>query len=87
MTEFGPAVTLRIALASGIAFLVAQLLDLAIFSKLRDRESRKVVGGADNFLFHSGDESSPETTVTPGQAAVLRAHPLFHPVPSPAEDR
>ena len=35
--EFGPLVTLRIALASGTAFLVAQLLDLAIFSKLRDR--------------------------------------------------
>ena len=35
--EFGPLVTLRIALASGTAFLVAQLLDLAIFSKLRNR--------------------------------------------------
>ncbi|WP_179379050.1 queuosine precursor transporter [Jannaschia marina] len=38
MTEFGPAVTLRIAIASGIAFLTAQLLDLAIFSRLRDRD-------------------------------------------------
>jgi uncharacterized integral membrane protein (TIGR00697 family) len=37
MGEFGPLVTLRIALASGTAFLVAQLLDLAIFSRLRDR--------------------------------------------------
>ncbi|MBJ6372049.1 queuosine precursor transporter [Sedimentitalea arenosa] len=33
--EFGPLVTLRIALASGIAFLTAQLLDVAIFSSLR----------------------------------------------------
>ncbi|WP_144430583.1 queuosine precursor transporter [Jannaschia donghaensis] len=38
MGEFGPLVTLRIALASGTAFLVAQLLDLAIFSKLRNRD-------------------------------------------------
>ena len=34
--EFGPLVTLRIALGSGIAFLAAQLLDVAIFSALRD---------------------------------------------------
>ncbi|WP_227269242.1 queuosine precursor transporter [Roseobacter weihaiensis] len=36
MGEFGPLVTLRIAIGSGIAFLVAQLLDVAIFSALRD---------------------------------------------------
>ncbi|WP_195820947.1 queuosine precursor transporter [Roseobacter sp. MH60115] len=36
MGEFGPLVTLRIALGSGIAFLAAQLLDVAIFSALRD---------------------------------------------------
>ncbi|MEM9549754.1 MAG: queuosine precursor transporter [Pseudomonadota bacterium] len=34
--EFGPLVTLRIAIGSGTAFLVAQLLDVAIFSALRD---------------------------------------------------
>lgn len=34
--EFGPLVTLRIALASGIAFLTAQLLDVAIFNRMRD---------------------------------------------------
>ena len=33
--DFGPLVTLRIALGSGIAFLTAQLLDVSIFSKLR----------------------------------------------------
>jgi len=33
--EFGPLVTLRIALASGIAFLSAQLLDIAVFNRLR----------------------------------------------------
>ena len=34
--EFGPLVTLRIALGSGIAFLTAQLLDVAIFDKMRE---------------------------------------------------
>lgn len=33
--EFGPLVTLRIALGSGTAFLAAQLLDVAIFDRLR----------------------------------------------------
>jgi queuosine precursor transporter len=36
MGEFGPLVTIRIAIGSGTAFLVAQLLDVAIFSALRD---------------------------------------------------
>jgi queuosine precursor transporter len=35
--EFGPLVTLRIAVGSGIAFLTAQLLDVGIFSTLRHR--------------------------------------------------
>jgi len=34
--EFGPLVTLRIALGSGIAFLTAQLVDVAIFDRLRE---------------------------------------------------
>lgn len=34
--EFGPLVTFRIALASGIAFLTAQLLDVSIFNRLRE---------------------------------------------------
>jgi uncharacterized integral membrane protein (TIGR00697 family) len=34
--ETGPLVTLRIALASGVAFLVAQLLDVSIFDRLRE---------------------------------------------------
>ncbi len=36
MGEFGPLVTLRIAVGSGVAFLTAQLLDVAIFDRLRD---------------------------------------------------
>lgn len=34
--EFGPLVTLRIAVGSAIAFLTAQLLDVAVFSALRN---------------------------------------------------
>lgn len=37
--EFGPLVTLRIALASGTAFLVAQMLDVSIFDRLRNSAS------------------------------------------------
>lgn len=33
--EFGPLVTLRIAIGSGTAFLVAQMLDVSIFSALK----------------------------------------------------
>ena len=35
MGEFGPLVTLRIALGSGTAFLVAQMMDVLVFDKLR----------------------------------------------------
>ena len=35
MLEFGPAVPLRIGVASGFAFLTAQLLDIAVFDRLR----------------------------------------------------
>ena len=37
-TEFGPLVTLRIALGSATAFLVGQLLDVTIFDRLRRAE-------------------------------------------------
>lgn len=35
ISEYGPLVTWRIALGSGLAFLTAQLLDIAIFDRLR----------------------------------------------------
>ena len=35
MGEFGPLVTWRIALGSGVAFLPAQLVDVAVFDRLR----------------------------------------------------
>lgn len=36
MGEFGPLVTVRIAIGSGLAFLVAQMLDVGIFTSLRN---------------------------------------------------
>lgn len=33
--EFGPLVTMRVALASGVAFLMAQFLDIAVFNRFR----------------------------------------------------
>ena len=33
--EFGPLVTIRIAIGSGLAFLLAQLCDIAIFDRMR----------------------------------------------------
>lgn len=35
MGEFGPLVTLRVALGSGAAFLVAQMMDVAVFDRMR----------------------------------------------------
>jgi queuosine precursor transporter len=37
-TDFGPLVTMRVALGSGTAFLVGQLLDVTIFDRLRRAE-------------------------------------------------
>lgn len=34
--EFGPLVSLRVAMASGLAFLVAQLVDVTVFNRLRN---------------------------------------------------
>jgi len=58
--EFGPLVTLRIAIGSGLAFLTAQLLDVAVFNRLRDGAwwraplTSSIVGAAvDTALFFS----------------------------------
>lgn len=37
MGEFGPLVTLRVAVGSGLAFLTAQMLDVTIFDRLRNQ--------------------------------------------------
>lgn len=38
MGQFGPLVTLRIAIGSGLAFLTAQLLDIAVFNRFRNQK-------------------------------------------------
>ena len=65
-----PAVTTRIALASGSAFLLAQLLDIFIFTKLKDFSwwhaplFSSIVGGAlDTIIFFSFSFSLPLTIV------------------------
>ena len=71
--EFGPLVTWRIALGSGTAFLIAQLLDVAVFDRLR-RGSwwrapvlSSVVGSTvDTALFFSIAFSSALVFIEPG---------------------
>ena len=55
---YAPAVTFRIAIASGSGFLLAQLLDIFIFTKLKDRSwwhaplVSSIIGGAlDTIIF------------------------------------
>ena len=58
--EFGPLVTLRVAIGSGVAFLTAQVLDIAIFDRLRQKTwwkaplvSTLVGSSVDTILFFS----------------------------------
>lgn len=71
--EFGPLVTWRIAVGSGIAFLSAQMLDVAIFDRMRAGVwwraplASTVVGSAvDTILFFSIAFSASLTFLEPG---------------------
>lgn len=71
--EFGPLVTFRIAIGSGLAFLTAQLLDVGIFSALRGRAwwqaplvSTIVGSSVDTLLFFSIAFSATLSFVDPG---------------------
>lgn len=73
MGEFGPLVTLRIAIGSGLAFLTAQLLDVAIFSALREGKwwraplaSTLVGSSLDTALFFTIAFSGALTWLEPG---------------------
>jgi uncharacterized integral membrane protein (TIGR00697 family) len=73
MGEFGPLVTLRIALGSGIAFLTAQLLDVAIFDRMRQSTwwqapvLSSIIGSTvDTALFFTIAFSASLTWVEPG---------------------
>ena len=59
-TNFADLISVRIAIGSGIAFLVAQLLDVQIFDKLRKKKwyiaplTSSIIGSTvDTFLFFS----------------------------------
>jgi len=74
--EFGPLVTLRIAIGSGIAFLTAQLLDVAIFDRFRNGGwwqapvFSSVIGSSiDTALFFFIAFSGALTAVLPGDVA------------------
>ncbi|WP_114965452.1 queuosine precursor transporter [Alkalilacustris brevis] len=71
--EYGPLVTLRIAMGSGIAFLTAQLLDVAIFDRLREGRwwraplaSTLVGSSVDTALFFTIAFSATLTFLEPG---------------------
>ncbi len=73
MGEFGPLVTFRIAIGSGLAFLTAQLLDVGIFSALRNGTWWKapllstIVGSSvDTALFFTIAFSASLTVLEPG---------------------
>ena len=73
MGEFGPLVTLRIALGSGLAFLVAQLLDISVFNRLRRQSwwkaplvSTLISSTIDTTIFFSVAFSAALTMLEPG---------------------
>jgi len=72
MGEFGPLVTWRIAIGSGVAFLSAQMLDVAIFDRLRagtwwraPLASTLVGSSVDTILFFSIAFSGTLTFIEP----------------------
>jgi hypothetical protein len=72
-TAAGPLVTFRVALASGLAFLAAQLLDIAVFDRLRRGRwwqaplvSTMVGSSVDTALFFSVAFSASLSFLEPG---------------------
>ena len=73
MGEFGPMVTLRIAMGSGLAFLTAQMLDIAVFNRFRQGTwwrapmvSSVVGSSVDTALFFTIAFSASLTVLEPG---------------------
>ncbi|WP_424927045.1 queuosine precursor transporter [Amaricoccus tamworthensis] len=71
--EFGPLVSTRVAIGSGVAFLVAQFLDVGIFSRLRQRAwwkaplvSSLVAGSLDTLVFFSIAFAAGLSWIAPG---------------------
>jgi uncharacterized integral membrane protein (TIGR00697 family) len=71
--EYGPLVTLRVALGSGLAFLTAQLLDIAVFNRLRQGSwwkaplvSTLISSTVDTAIFFTVAFSAALTVLHPG---------------------
>ncbi len=71
--EFGPLVSTRVAIGSGVAFLVAQFLDVGIFSRLRQGAwwkaplvSSLVAGSLDTLVFFSIAFAAGLSWIAPG---------------------
>ena len=90
-TNFKDLISLRIAIGSGTAFLVAQLLDVQIFDKLRNKKwyiapliSSTVGSVIDTFLFFSiafAGTKIPWVTLSLGDLAVKLLVALFMLIP------
>lgn len=83
MGEFGPLVTLRVAIGSGIAFLVAQLTDVQIFDRLRQQAWWKapflstLVGSTiDTLIFFTIAFSAGLAFLEPGNDVSWAAEPM-----------
>ncbi|SDL01343.1 queuosine precursor transporter [Aliiruegeria lutimaris] len=75
--EFGPLVTLRVAVGSGTAFLVAQLVDISVFNRLREGRwwraplaSTLVGSSLDTVIFFSIAFSAALNGMEPGNMPV-----------------
>ena len=80
--DFGPLVTLRVALGSATAFLVGQLLDVAVFDRLRRAEwwraplvSTLLGSSIDSVIFFSIAFAAAFTFLEPGNIPTWAAEP------------
>jgi queuosine precursor transporter len=81
--EFGPLVTFRIALGSGLAFLCAQLLDISVFNRLRQGSwwkaplvSTLISSTLDTAIFFTVAFSSALTLLEPGNDVSWATAPM-----------
>ncbi len=81
--EFGPLVTLRIAIGSGLAFLCAQLLDISVFNRLRQGNwwkaplvSTLVSSTLDTAIFFTTAFSAALTVLEPGNDVSWATAPM-----------
>lgn len=83
MGEFGPLVTLRIAIGSGLAFLCAQLLDISVFNRLREGSwwkaplvSTLISSTVDTAIFFTVAFSAALTVLEPGNDVSWATAPI-----------